>query len=119
MTTGNAVQTYVTKNVLHVPLEAVLTEQGIPFVYRRVGGSIAKQEVERGAMNDEEVIIARGLQQDDEVLLSAPADRDKLKLVRLPGSKLPSGDSATGEKLPAAPPKTDGQKLPAPAPKKG
>ena len=119
MTTGNAVQTYVTKNVLHVPLEAVLTEQGIPFVYRRVGGSIAKQEVERGAMNDEEVIIERGLQQDDEVLLSAPADRDKLKLVRLPGSKLPSGDSATGQKLPPTPPNTDGQKLPAPAPKKG
>ena len=121
MTTGNAVQTYVTKNVLHVPLEAVLTEQGIPFVYRRAGGNVTKQEVERGAMNDEEVIIARGLQQDDEVLLSAPPGRDKLRMVRLQGSKVPSGDSSASQKLPATPPapkKADEQKLPA-TPNKG
>jgi RND family efflux transporter MFP subunit len=119
MTTGNAVQTFAIKNVLHVPLEAVLTEQGVPFVYRRVGGSITKQEVERGAMNDEEVVIARGLQADDEVLLSPPAEHDKLQIVRLPGSKVPNGDSAVGQKLPATPPKADGQKLPAnpPTPK--
>ena len=121
MTTGNAVQTYATKNVLHVPLEAVLTEQGVPFVYRRNGGGITKQEVERGVMNDEEVVIARGLEENDEVLLSPPADRDRLKLVRLAGSKVPSGDSATSQKLPATPPtpaKADDPKLPA-TPKKG
>ena len=121
MTTGNAVQTYATKNVLHVPLEAVLTEQGVPFVYRRNGGGITKQEVERGVMNDEEVVIARGLEENDEVLLSPPADRDRLKLVRLAGSKVPSGDSATSQKLPATPPtpaKADDPKLPV-TPKKG
>jgi len=128
MTTGNAVQTYTAKNVLHVPLEAVLTEQGIPFVYRRVGGSVSKQEVERGAMNDEEVIIERGLEANDEVLLSAPVDHEKYTIVRLPGSKIPSGDSAAAQKLTApagdakAPPKsgkpTD-PKTPATSPKKG
>ncbi len=102
MTTGNTVQTFATKDVLHVPLEAVLTEQGIPFVYRRVGGKVAKQEVERGVMNDEEVVIARGLAEDDEVLLSPPADRDNLKMVRLPGSKVPSGDSAVEPEAPRA-----------------
>lgn len=101
MTTGNAIQAYAIKNVLHVPLEAVLTEQGIPFVYRRVGGSVSKQEVQRGAMNDQEVVIERGLQVNDEVLLSPPAGRDKLQIVRLPGSKVPSGDSAAGQRLPA------------------
>ncbi len=120
MTTGNAVQTYVTKNVLYVPLEAVLTDQGVPFVYRRNGGGVTKQEVERGVMNDEEVIIARGLEEKDEVLLSPPADRDKLKMVRLPGSKVPSGDSSASQKLPAVPPKPKAAALKLPAtPKKG
>ena len=104
MTTGNAVQTFTVKNVLHVPLEAVLTEQGVPIVYRRTGGSVTKQEVERGAMNDEEVIIDRGLTADDEVLLSAPADHDKYKVMRLPGSKVPSTDTAAAQKLPPTPP---------------
>ncbi len=122
MTTGNAVETFTAKNVLHVPLEAVLTEQGVPFVYRRVGGSVSKQEVERGAMNDEEVIIDRGLEANDEVLLSAPANHEQIKMTRLPGSKVPSGDSATGQKLPVTPPDTKAgapSKPPATPPAKG
>jgi multidrug efflux pump subunit AcrA (membrane-fusion protein) len=118
MTTGNAVETFATKDVLHVPLEAVLTEQGVPFVYRRVGGSITKQEVERGAMNDEEVIIVRGLDLDDEVLLSPPPDHDKLTMRRLPGSKVPSADSAPGQKLPVPAPKGAGAEPPAVQPTK-
>jgi hypothetical protein len=46
-------------------------------------------------------VIARGLDQNDEVLLTAPADQAKLALIRLPGSKVPNGDSAIGDKLPA------------------
>ncbi len=103
MTTGNTIQTFLSKDLLHVPLEAVLTEQSVPFVYRRVGGKVTKQEVERGAMNDEEVVIARGLDANDEVLLSAPADHDKIPMIRLAGSKVISGDSAAGQKLPAGP----------------
>jgi hypothetical protein len=104
MTTGNSIQTFTAKNVLHVPLEAVLTEQSVPFVYRRVGGKVTKQEVERDAMNDEEVIITRGLEANDEVLLSPPLDHDRIPMIRLPGSKVISGDSAAGQKLPATPP---------------
>jgi HlyD family secretion protein len=113
MTTGNAIQTFTAKDVLHVPLEAVLTEQSVPFVYRRIGGKVTKQEVERGAMNDEEVIIARGLDANDEVLLSPPLDHDKISMTRLPGSKVISGDSASGQKLPAAPAPTAAPKSPA------
>jgi hypothetical protein len=102
MTTGNAVQTFTAKNVLHVPLEAVLTEQGVPFVYRRSGGNVTKQEVERGAMNDEEVIITRGLEANDELLMSPPADHDRLRLNRLPGSKAGMADTAAAQKLPPA-----------------
>ena len=104
MTTGNSVITYTAKNVLHVPLEAVVTEQGVPFVYRRTGGGVVKQEVERGQMNDDEVIITRGLDEHDEVLLSPPPDKAKLPLIRLPGSKVPTGDSgAGGQKIPPGP----------------
>ena len=119
MTTGNSVQTFTSKNVLHVPLEAVLNEQNVPFVYHRTGGTVVKQEVERGAMNDDEVIITRGLQEHDEVLLSPPANKDKLPLMRLPGSKVPNGDSAvSAPKLPV-PAEATPTKSPAGAPASG
>ncbi|HEY4099653.1 MAG TPA: HlyD family efflux transporter periplasmic adaptor subunit [Gemmatimonadales bacterium] len=101
MTTGNSIQTYTAKSVLHIPLEALLTDQGIPYVFRRNGGKVTRQEVERGAMNDDEVVIARGLDQNDEVLLNAPTDGAKMQLIRLPGSKVLNGDTAAGDRLPA------------------
>lgn len=101
MTTGNAIQTLTVKNALHIPLEAVMNEQGITFTYRRVGSHVVKQEVEIGAANDDEVVVTNGLQADDRVLLSAPRNHDKLPLVRLPGSKpaakAPGGDTGTGQ----------------------
>ncbi|HEX3928678.1 MAG TPA: HlyD family efflux transporter periplasmic adaptor subunit [Gemmatimonadales bacterium] len=107
MTTGNSVETYAIKNVLHIPVEALLSEQGIPYVYRRVGGKLTRQEVERGAMNDDEVIITRGLDQNDEVFLSAPTGKGKLPLIRLPGSKVQSGDSSIDQKPIPVPAKPD------------
>lgn len=102
MTTGNGIETFAARNVLHVPLETVLSEGGVPFVFRKGGGGVVKQEVETGAMNDDEVVITRGLAENDRVLLSPPADKDKLVLVRLPGSKAPprpaNGDTAVGAK---------------------
>jgi hypothetical protein len=102
MTTGNGVETMAIKNVLHVPLETVMSESGVPYVFRRNGSGIVKQEVETGAMNDDEVVITRGVAENDRVLLSPPVDRDKLALVRLPGSKAQlrpaNGDTAVGSK---------------------
>jgi hypothetical protein len=95
----------------------VVTEQGVPFVYRRTGSGVVKQEVERGAMNDDEVIITRGLDEHDEVLLSPPPDKAKLPLIRLPGSKVVTGDSGTGgQKIPPGPatPATPAGSHPAP-----
>jgi hypothetical protein len=82
-----------------VPLEAVNSENGVPFVYKQSGGSVEKHEVVTGAMNDNDVIIAKGLDENDQVLLSPPADKEKLELVRLPGSATPpkaGGDTALG-----------------------
>ena len=86
MTTGNGIETFRVKDALFLPLEAVASEQGIPFVFRKNGSTVTKQEVETGAMNDDQVVIVRGLVVDDKVLLSPPANRDKLRMVRIPGS---------------------------------
>ena len=86
MTTGNAIETLKTDSVLFVPLEAVSAEAGIPFVFKQTGGRVSKQEIVTGSLNDDEVVILAGLAVDDRVLLSPPADRDRLAMVRLPGS---------------------------------
>jgi len=107
MTTGNAIQTYSIPQALFLPLEALNSEGGIPFVYKQSGGGVVKQEVTTGAMNDDEVIISAGLTEEDKVFVSPPADKDKLTLVRLPGSATPpkaGGDTAlTPQTIPPAP----------------
>ena len=91
MTTSNAIETNTMKNALFVPLEAVAVEGTTPFVYRRDGSRVTKQQVETGLANEDEIVIAKGLQKDDQVLLTPPADADQLELKTLPGPKPGSG----------------------------
>jgi RND family efflux transporter MFP subunit len=104
MTTANTIETLALKDVMYVPLEAVTSEAGVPYVFTRNGARTIKQEVELGAMNDNEVVILRGVTVNDHVLLSPPADKDKLKTEKLAGSrnvpKAKPGDDA------APPPQT-------------
>src|SRR5216683_3597176 len=86
MTTGNAIETLKIADTLFVPIEALGSEDGVPFVYRQAGGRVGKQEVATGAMNDDEVTIARGLGAGDRVLLSLPVNHERLALVRLPAA---------------------------------
>jgi hypothetical protein len=72
------------------------------------GGSVEKQEVVTGALNDDEVIIVKGLEQDDRVLLTPPANGEQMDIKRLPDSPVPAapdtstppagGDTAVGPK---------------------
>jgi len=87
MTTSNAIETAVVANVLSVPIEAVTNEGGVAFVYKKSGRGVVKQEVQTGAMNDNEIVVARGLSKDDRVLLVAPANASTLALERLPELK--------------------------------
>ncbi len=102
MTTGNVIRTFETDSVLSVPIEAVDNVDGIPFVYRKHGGSVSRQEVVTGEMNDDAVIITAGVAEGDVVLLTPPAKGDQLPLVRLPdspaGRPAPRGD--TGRNTP-------------------
>jgi HlyD family secretion protein len=97
MTTGNAIETLKLNVALYVPLEAVSSEDGIPFVYRQDGGSVTKQEVITGSMNDDEVVVIRGLDEDDLVLLTPPPDHDRITLTRLPASERDSLPVAGGD----------------------
>lgn len=107
MTTGNQIETTRLADVLFLPIEAVDNAEGVPFVYKRNGGRVARQEVIAGAMNDEAVVIVDGLAEGDEVLLVAPPDASSLELVRLPnspvGKAVAGGDTATGT-TPVTPP---------------
>lgn len=111
MTTGNAIQTYTTDNALSVPIEAVNSENGVPFVYRLSGGDVTKQEVVTGAMNDDEVVILRGLEEDDHVLLTAPKNHEAMTLQRLPESErnvpVAGGDTALRSVPPPPAPPSD------------
>jgi RND family efflux transporter MFP subunit len=106
MTTSNAIETASIAHVLSVPLEAVTSEGGLSFVYKRDGGHVVKQQVETGVMNDNEIIVRRGLQKGDKVLLVPPADKATLKVELIPGLKpvapaTSGGDTAKSVTLPA------------------
>jgi RND family efflux transporter MFP subunit len=108
MTTSNAIIAASIPKVLSVPLEAVSSEGGLSFVYKRSGSHITKQQIETGAMNDNEIIVRRGLTKDDHVLLSPPTDKSGISASLLPGLKpvapaTASGDSPASVTLPSKP----------------
>jgi RND family efflux transporter MFP subunit len=86
MTTGNAILASTIKKARYVPLEAVMPDSGVPYVYRKRGTSIVRQEIETGAMNDDEIVVLRGLEIGDEVMLSAPNDKSGISTSRLKGA---------------------------------
>jgi len=85
MTTSNAVETRVIPNAVFVPIEAVRSDSGRAYVFKRDGGRTVRQEVTTGAMNDNEIVIVQGLEENERVLLTVPADAAKLTLRALPG----------------------------------
>ena len=108
MTTSNAIEVASVPNVLSIPLEAVTTDSGYSYVYKREGRGIVRQMIETGAMNDNEIVVRKGLTQDDRVLLTVPADKATIKTEVIPGLKpaeknAPEGDSAKGVTLPVKP----------------
>jgi hypothetical protein len=101
MSTSNAVEALKVADALSIPLEAVVIEGNVPYVYKRSGARVVRQQVETGAMNDDEIVVLRGLAKDDRVLLSPPADRGKVETVALPESSAPAATPA--EPTPAEP----------------
>lgn len=112
MTTSNAISTHTIKDALFVPIEAVQSDSGVAFVYKRNGARLVRQEIETGAMNDDEIVVSRGLAAADRVLLAPPADGLSLPLIALDGREKPKigGDSAAKAPVDVKGPKADSAK---------
>ncbi|HEX3867950.1 MAG TPA: efflux RND transporter periplasmic adaptor subunit, partial [Gemmatimonadaceae bacterium] len=87
MTTSNSIETSSLEGVLSIPLEAVVSDAGYSFVYKKEGGRIVKQQIETGLMNDNEIVVKQGLAKDDRVLLTPPTDKTGIRTVSIPGLK--------------------------------
>lgn len=103
MTTSNAIEASRLTDVLSLPIEAVTSSDSVPYVFKRSGVRIVRQEVETGAMNDNEIVIVRGLEVGDAVLLVPPVNAARLPLQRLEGRATAPAKSAP----PAAAPRGD------------
>jgi RND family efflux transporter MFP subunit len=84
MTTSNAIETLTLHDVLSVPLEAVVIQDSVPYVYKVSGPRVVRQEVETGVMNDNQIVISRGLSAGDRVLLDPPVGQEKPRTENLP-----------------------------------
>ena len=97
MTTANAIETASIPNVLSIPLEAVATEGGFQYVYKKDGSRIVKQMIETGAMNDNEIVVKRGLSTGGIVYLTPPTDKAGIKTESIPGLKPITAPTAGGD----------------------
>jgi multidrug efflux pump subunit AcrA (membrane-fusion protein) len=83
MTTANEILVAKLDDALAIPLECVHTEGTTTFVFKKDGGSIVKQEVKLGQVNESSAVVLAGISQKDQMFLSSPADADKMKMVSL------------------------------------
>ena len=60
------------EDVLYIPIDAITTEAGINYVYKKTGTGFKKVEVETGRSNSDYTIIVNGLEEGDEVALTDP-----------------------------------------------
>ncbi len=87
MTTANEILVARLDSVISIPLECVHTEGTMTFVYKKNGGSIAKQEVKLGLINENAAVVHSGIAEDDEVLLATPPESATLITIPLAGSE--------------------------------
>ncbi len=59
-------------DVLFIPAEALMTEAGVNFVYRKRASGYERVDVEIGQRNNDYVVITDGLSEKDEVALTDP-----------------------------------------------
>lgn len=82
MTTSNIILVDSYDDVLFVPLDAIHTEINddvkIQYVFKKDGGSVIRQQVRTGKMNDDMIIIEEGLAQEDDLLLTTPENMEEL-----------------------------------------
>lgn len=87
MTTSNEILVAKLSKVISIPLECVHTEGTTTFLFKKDGGSILKQEVKLGMMNENEAVVLKGIDERDQVFLSIPPEPEKLRTAMLPALK--------------------------------
>ena len=120
MTTANAIEVASVPRALSVPLEAVVSDAGFSYVFKKDGRGVVRQMVETGEMNDNEIVVRRGVEAGERVLLAPPADRAGIQTVSIPGLKpitapVAGGDTAKSVKAPIPATRTGAGSVPASA----
>jgi multidrug efflux pump subunit AcrA (membrane-fusion protein) len=87
MTTSNEILVAKLEDALSIPLECVHTEGTTTFVFKKDGGSLVKQEVKLGQVNENAAVVLAGITQKDQLYLSSPAEAEKAKTVLLAAAK--------------------------------
>jgi multidrug efflux pump subunit AcrA (membrane-fusion protein) len=121
MTTANEIETALIPNVMSIPLEAVVTEGGFSYVYKKSGSRVVKQMIETGTTNDNDIVVRQGLTKDDHVMLTVPTDKTGIKTEIIPGLKpvvapTAGADTGTSVTLPAGKTPVPAAKTPAATP---
>jgi hypothetical protein len=122
MTTANAIEVASVPRVLSVPLEAVVSDAGFSYVFKKDGRRVVRQMVETGEMNDNEIVVRRGVAAGDRVLLAPPADHASVQTVVIPGlqpitAPVAGGDTAKSAQVPAAGDTAKGARAPSAVPR--
>ena len=95
MTTANAIEVAAVPRTLSVPLEAVVSDGGFSYVFKRDGRHVVRQMIETGEMNDNAIVVRRGLAAGERVLLAPPSDHTGIATVTIPGLR-PVTDAVSG-----------------------
>jgi Cation efflux system protein CusB domain 1 len=88
MTSKNTIVTASINNVIFAPIEAVISNDTVTYVFKKDGGRVIKQQVIAGESNDNEIILKAGVKENDELLLLPPDNADKMKLTELTSEEL-------------------------------
>ncbi|MDR1864796.1 MAG: efflux RND transporter periplasmic adaptor subunit [Bacteroidales bacterium] len=77
MTTSNTIVINTLYDVKYLPIDAIYSQDSIPFVYTR---NHVKQVVLLGESNDNQIVVEDGLNTGDKVYISVPENADTWKL---------------------------------------
>lgn len=83
MSTSNLILIGLYKNVLYIPLDAIVSNDTMSFVYKLEGLKKVKQIIWPGESNENRIIVLKGLKDGDKLLLNPPENPEKLKLTGL------------------------------------
>ena len=76
--TSNTIVVAEVQEALYVPLETLHARDSLTFAFVSRDGSVGRQEVLLGLMNENEAIVEDGLLEDDRLYLSVPSDTSGL-----------------------------------------